>query len=132
MLFSHGEQDSSAGGTSTTREVCSVPLHMLHCQARSRVAKPRGVCPPVDMGPARTSVRMMSAAPLAAAVAPATAMPTLAFFSAGASFTPSPERSNTDRVDACAYLQFQTSSAVDQGQGLLAGQCTETVLQSNA
>ena len=37
-----------------------------------------------------TSVRMMSAAPLAAAVAPATAMPTLAFFKAGASFTPSP------------------------------------------
>ena len=38
-----------------------------------------------------TSVKMMSAAPLAAAVAPATAMPTLAFFKAGASFTPSPE-----------------------------------------
>lgn len=40
----------------------------------------------------RTSVSMMSAAPLAAEVAPATAMPTFAFFSAGASFTPSPAR----------------------------------------
>ena len=39
----------------------------------------------------RTSVRMMSAAALAADVAPATAMPTLARLSAGASFTPSPE-----------------------------------------
>lgn len=37
-----------------------------------------------------TSVRMMSAAPLAAEVAPATAMPTSAFLSAGASLTPSP------------------------------------------
>eukprot|EP00958_Prasinococcus_capsulatus_P025877 scaffold4482_cov393-Prasinococcus_capsulatus_cf.AAC.6 len=35
--------------------------------------------------------RTMSAALLAASVAPATATPTLAFFNAGASFTPSPE-----------------------------------------
>ena len=45
-----------------------------------------------------TSVRMMSAAPLAAEVAPATAMPTLAFFKAGASFTPSPALRNQVRT----------------------------------
>jgi hypothetical protein len=53
-----------------------------------------------------TWVRVMSAAPLAAAVAPATAIPTLAFFSAGASFTPSPAPSR-DSLQRCCHLDSQ-------------------------
>ena len=45
-------------------------------------------------------MKMMSAAPLAAPVAPATAIPTLAYFKAGASFTPSPTLAKRCLFDA--------------------------------
>ena len=62
-------------------------------------------------GAGRTSVSMMSAAPLAAEVAPATAMPTLAFFSAGASFTPSPA-SIMKEFSISKYIRELYSAAV--------------------
>ena len=50
----------------------------------------RAMMIPYTMVPNPSSVRMMSAAAIAASVEPFTAMPTSARFSAGASLTPSP------------------------------------------
>mmetsp|Transcript_8555 Transcript_8555/g.14701 ORF Transcript_8555/g.14701 Transcript_8555/m.14701 type:complete len:238 (+) Transcript_8555:2074-2787(+) len=61
------------------------------------------------------SVRTMSAAPRAASVAPCTAIPTSAFFRAGASFTPSPVMPTTWsqpwRIATISYLCSGNTSA---------------------
>lgn len=82
---------------------CNI-LHKKRVVSQLQLRCP-GVCALVHLQQ-HTSVRMMSAAPLAAEVEPATAMPTLAFFSAGASFTPSPAATEHPPSDSRSHQEL--------------------------